>query len=233
MRITAQNINWRLAAGEFVLIVVGILLALAIDSWAEERKELAQADVYLKDMAAELRADMQHLEKSRERLETIKSSATRLLLILASGEIEADDPGGLLMVAVAGEGVVRESAIWHEIQMTGALRLIPDPSLRSSIVSHYLVVAGKYRVIEENFVPASRDLRALAWDVMPVDSFSRFFDTNNSGVAAQVVLEKLRARDDSTYLLKRLILTASVAGTNIEKALQSTTGLLGQLEQSI
>ncbi|NND60577.1 MAG: hypothetical protein HKN49_09945, partial [Gammaproteobacteria bacterium] len=223
MRISSDKINWRVAAGEVLLIVVGILLALAIDSWAERRKDLAQADVYLNDIALELTAELQRIEANREQLGQLVESARRLLNTLNTPETQEPDPGGLLIGSVFGEGVTRQSAIWQELQMTGALRLIPNPDLRSAIVSHYLGQAGRYNVIDANFMPAVRDLRALAWDLMPIDSFQHYWKTRESGVPAQAVLEKLRARNDAVYLLKRLIMTATVAQSNLERASESTT----------
>lgn len=114
--------------------------------------------------------------------------------------------------------------------MTGALRLIRDPALRSAIVSHYLTLAVGYQIIDANFMPAVRDVRALAWDVMPVDSIGRYMRTKQTGVPPEVVMQKLRARNDSAYLLKRLIATSTVAGINIDAASKSTRALLDRLE---
>ena len=230
MRISSDKINWRVAAGELLLIVVGILLALAIDSWAESKRDLAQANVYLTDMAAELRAELQRIERNRNHLQQVRESAQRLLDTLNAPGSTEPDPGGLLIGSAFGEGMTRRSAIWQEIQMTGALRLIPDSGLRSVIVGHYLDQASRYAIIDANFTPAVRAIRALAWDVMPVDSFPNFFKNQKSGVAAQPVLDKVRARSDAEFLLKRLILTATVADRNLDLSAQSTVELLAQLK---
>jgi hypothetical protein len=42
------QINWGQAASEALLILVGILLALASDAWWEERSERVQEEEYLR-----------------------------------------------------------------------------------------------------------------------------------------------------------------------------------------
>ncbi|NND00949.1 MAG: hypothetical protein HKN85_12275, partial [Gammaproteobacteria bacterium] len=164
-------------------------------------------------------------------------SAERLLRQVEGKEQITDDPGALLLGALAGEGVTREPAIWVEIQMTGTLRLIPDPETRTAIVSYYLDRASWSKTVEENFIPAVRDLRSLAWDILPVESFSNYFlslrsgSEADSGVTGTTVMTRLSARDDTTYLLKRFIVTGTVAHVNLKRASEKTAALITQLSR--
>ena len=55
------------AIGELMLVVVGILIALQIDNWNEDRKEQATLQSYLESIARNMREDIAELEPLRER----------------------------------------------------------------------------------------------------------------------------------------------------------------------
>src|SRR5210317_1967479 len=63
------------AIGEIILVVVGILIALSINNWNEERKQNELETVYLKRLHNELKKDIvtfsneiQRLEKNNEKI---------------------------------------------------------------------------------------------------------------------------------------------------------------------
>jgi hypothetical protein len=53
---------FKYAIGEILLVVIGILIALAINNWNEKRKELNQTVELLKNMMLDLKADISNLE---------------------------------------------------------------------------------------------------------------------------------------------------------------------------
>ncbi|NND83212.1 MAG: hypothetical protein HKN50_12360 [Gammaproteobacteria bacterium] len=235
MRISADKINWTLAFGEMALIVIGILMALAIDSYADRRADEAQAAVYLNDLVTELQSDKLFFEKRSEGLGKLIDAATQLLQqVEGEGQI-TDDPVALLLGAIAGETVTREPVIWVEMQVTGTLRLIPNSKTRTAIVGYYLDRASWAKVIDENFVPAVRELRALAWDVLPVEVFPRYFQTLqsgaefSSGVSRTSVMTGFQSRADTIYLLKRVIVTGTVARSNLKRGADKTTALIAHI----
>ena len=50
------------ALGEIVLVVIGILIALQINTWNEERKDKATGDLYLSDIKQDLENDLDQME---------------------------------------------------------------------------------------------------------------------------------------------------------------------------
>jgi len=54
------------AFGELLLVVIGILLALQIDNWNEDRKERATLQSYLESIAGNMREDLDELKPLRE-----------------------------------------------------------------------------------------------------------------------------------------------------------------------
>ena len=66
-------LNWRYALGELVLIVLGILIALAISDWNDRRIQQAQERALLGEVRTALRADLAELE---QRLASLQEAAS-------------------------------------------------------------------------------------------------------------------------------------------------------------
>jgi hypothetical protein len=57
--------NWRYAVGEVLLIVIGISIALAANSWWEERKERVEERSVLRQISASLQTDLERYEDAQ------------------------------------------------------------------------------------------------------------------------------------------------------------------------
>lgn len=66
------------AVGEMALIVFGILIALQIDNWNTDRKELATLNNYLRSIATNISGDLAEVESIRERREANFEHSTRV-----------------------------------------------------------------------------------------------------------------------------------------------------------
>ncbi len=69
------------AVGELLLVVVGILIALQIDNWNEDRKERATLQSYLESIARNVREDQVELEPLRAHRAELMYLASRFDLI--------------------------------------------------------------------------------------------------------------------------------------------------------
>jgi hypothetical protein len=86
----------RLAA-EFVVIVAGILIALAVDEWRQDREELRIASEHLSDIALELRGNLCTVERIRVRsLQPKMANLQTVLQFLNDPEAPVADPAALL-----------------------------------------------------------------------------------------------------------------------------------------
>jgi hypothetical protein len=70
------------AAGEIVLILVGILLALQISEWNQERKDRAEETEILVRLQAEFEGNQEQLEENRSNYQEIASAMRNFLLII-------------------------------------------------------------------------------------------------------------------------------------------------------
>ena len=55
---------FKYAIGEIVLVVIGILIALSINNWNEERKNILNESQLVKNIVEDLRLDSEHINQS-------------------------------------------------------------------------------------------------------------------------------------------------------------------------
>jgi hypothetical protein len=56
------------AIGEIALVVIGILIALSINNWNEERKTDKLTGVYLNNLKLDLESDLNKIESTRKNI---------------------------------------------------------------------------------------------------------------------------------------------------------------------
>jgi len=71
--------NWKYAVGEVVLIVIGVTIALAANSWHEDRQERREEVLVLQQIQQALRIDVAQLEP---RFATVKRLEQDILALL-------------------------------------------------------------------------------------------------------------------------------------------------------
>lgn len=72
------------ALGEIVLVVIGILLALQINNWNEERQNTARDRIMLAHLMEENASNMEQLEAYRENRESLDDTITSFIVYLRS-----------------------------------------------------------------------------------------------------------------------------------------------------
>ena len=152
-------------AAEIVVVVAGVLIALAINAWWADRQSAAQERVYLRQLAADLDATAQRLEGSVAAMERSVTASARLLI--ASTEPERADRDS---VAAWVAGVV-----WHDrpslalgvarALTASDLSVVQDDSVRTAIFE-LLTHADRYEAFDEEafgaFLDYSNALRPVA-----------------------------------------------------------------------
>jgi len=68
---------------EFLMVVTGILVALGIDNWRQDREELAIAREHLRDVAVEIRGNIGTIERIAEPLEYKRQALETVLRFLS------------------------------------------------------------------------------------------------------------------------------------------------------
>ncbi len=128
------------AIGEIVLVVLGILIALSINNWNDDRKITNQETLYLKRLLSDNKQDLiifsdfiSDLKKGNETIELFSqalntTTSDSILIVRANEFIEY---GSTFPIFLSSKST------FTDLSSTGNLSLIKNVSLRDDIVNHY------------------------------------------------------------------------------------------------
>lgn len=132
----------RRIAVEFLTIVAGVLVALAAQSWYEDRRERGMESGYLQGLVATVAADLESIELSQELVKTEKQPGIAYLHSVIDGSVAEPDPRQLIS-ALEGSASMgwtippRVTSVYDELVSTGRLMLIQERQLLSAVGSYY------------------------------------------------------------------------------------------------
>jgi hypothetical protein len=161
-------VSWKSLAAEFFVVVVGILVALAVDGWRQDREELRIANEHLSDLATEIHQNLWTIDRVLERMLTRKRAALETVLaFLSHSDAPVPDVEKLLMAfaqSAASATPWLSDAQFQSLRDTGDLRLLRDPDLTSDISSAYAApqvllsqvarMQGDYPAVVNGLIPA-------------------------------------------------------------------------------
>jgi hypothetical protein len=139
------------ALGEIFLVVIGILIALSINNWNENRKLTQQEKSYLNRLIRENKSDVITFAAEIERLERNNAKITNL-----SNAFKDKDCSDSLLIHSAREFLIYGSlyprfnpsiSTYEDLSSTGNLGIIKDTGLRDQIVTHY----QSYQAVEWDY----------------------------------------------------------------------------------
>lgn len=141
---------------ELVLIVAGILIALAIDGWVSDRKDREQEVTYLELLARDVAELIQQAEQQFVFEQDKANVAARVLELLDGPNPAAhqDELGMLLSALHSRRTVSLVSATYDQMVSSGHLQLIRNQELRDKVVRHF----AQMRRYEQIFANNNQDL---------------------------------------------------------------------------
>lgn len=137
---------------ELVLIIVGILTALAIDGWVQDRRERESERAYLEL----LRDDLVLIEdqlRSYTDFETANLGMAASLYSALARDNVARDPAQIqsALTSLSVRRTVQvSSASYTDLQSTGKLQIIRNRALRQQIIRYFAATERLERIIEKN-----------------------------------------------------------------------------------
>jgi hypothetical protein len=141
------------AVGEILLVIVGILIALRIDTWHEERQTQQAIDEYLAGIARNIREDIAEIEAIRAKREAAMFAAKLArcsmgwLTSYAVAEIEyASDA---LALAREQHYFNANTSSYEGLRNSGLLSNLREPEIESLLFEYYELVS-RIRQFEQN-----------------------------------------------------------------------------------
>lgn len=153
----SNRLNWRLLLGEFVVIVVGVLMALWVDQLREARVNADLEVEYLESLVTDIDADLAQFDSTEAWMRRSESAAATVLALYGGSPPTENVADLVFAVETAGwqyVPAISRNTI-DDLRSTGNLRLIRDPDLRRAISSYYAT-------LEEVSIPLA-DMRDRIW----------------------------------------------------------------------
>lgn len=138
--------------GEIFLVVVGILLALAINNWNTRRTERNLERIYLEGLVRDLKTQLQEVDTHEKReLTYVVSSKNLIENFNATGKFSVDfeftkEIGNL----VNRRTFVKSDPTFEELITTGNLDIIQDNVLKDEIIQYYQFLSRVESILQSN-----------------------------------------------------------------------------------
>jgi type II secretory pathway pseudopilin PulG len=137
-------VNWKYAIGELVLIIAGILIALAASGWSQRRHE-AQTEIrYLGEIKSALEADLLDVRSNIAALASAETAVANFGEHLRSGQAFSDSARETIGRFLGGVNHIQNRGAYESLKARG-LDLIQNDSIRFALTQLY---EGRYRFIE-------------------------------------------------------------------------------------
>jgi len=167
--------DWTAAVIELVIVIAGILIALQVSNWNQERSDRARGDVYLRRIHADLRSDLANMASTRQFWTQVAAYQAAALAHHARGQLVQGSQWKTLLAYYQASQIrpfELEDTSFAEMRDAGDLGLIRDERLRVGLAKYYrLSGAGiqaqilrhdpVYRVQVRGLVPT--EVQAYIW----------------------------------------------------------------------
>jgi len=207
---------------EFSVIVIGVLVALGVESWREDVADRALELEYLERLKNDFHEDAERITRAIEATTVQQSHIEAALAVLENERASTED--NLLSVFLASRSIwSREiGATFQELFGTGQLRLVRNADLRIRLVDFYsylsiAIVAAPglrdrlpYRDIVRGEIPPRMQvaIRACGGDqarilTLPDTNMVTSCDFGSSEDEASLVLGRIRSNPETLRALRR------------------------------
>ena len=130
----------RYAIGEILLVVIGILIALQINSWNADRINNQKEREYIIRLTNEVKGEVNYLKDLRDIFLDRSIGLNRIIEQWQSGNSVVEDTTQYLQDYSYGSGLdpwYREPITWTQLQQSGDLNLLKDKNLTDDLFVFY------------------------------------------------------------------------------------------------
>lgn len=157
----------RYAIGEILLVVIGILIALQINNWNEDKKDIILERYYLESLIKEMEINILTAKQDKEFNEFQYKNAK---LILAACNNQFDGNSDALAVAIEHTGWIKAPSfvrnVWNELYSTGNIRIIRNNEIKGILTTLY-DNASMQEIYEQEWGQYNLGYRRLVSEVLP------------------------------------------------------------------
>lgn len=166
MRSPGTRHRWKGLLLETAVVVTGILIAFALDSWWDSRAQAFQERAHLRALQSDFAANDERLDESVARQDGIIAASRQLLVLSRIGRPVAIDTVRTLMSRVFNSGRFEPvMGAYEAVVNSGGLAQISDDSLRAALAAFtsYLRVPYVEQYSNSLYFPFIREYADRMW----------------------------------------------------------------------
>jgi hypothetical protein len=241
--------DWMAVAIEILIVVVGVLIALQVSNWNDDRKDSARGQDYLRRMHADLRQDVDSIADIAAFRRQVYDYGIAAIAYAEHGTLYKDSAWKTVLA------YYQASQLWpyripdttfQEIRSSGELDLIRNPALRNHISSHYGNSSGSQVVEVLGVIPRYReDVRGMTPWAIQQYIWAKCYDASSrkqqlldcpspvSDTEAQTVLDQFRASPELTRELRFWIANVGTSQILMRTIRQEAEGLDKEIQDEL
>ena len=132
--------DWMAALIELLIVILGILIALQVSTWNQERLDRRRLDSYYRRISAELQADMLRIGRTRVFWKQVSDYGLGAIAHAERGELVQGSAWKTVLAYYQASQIMPfelENTSFAEMRDAGDLSLIPDEGLRKDLANYY------------------------------------------------------------------------------------------------
>lgn len=246
------ELDWAYALGELAIVVVGVLIALGVDSWNDERLDRRLERRYMAGLVRDLEEDTVELGRALALSEQFAENGRSVLGVAAGQNPEPTPAEFLRSIEFAGflYFPIHTRPTYDELVSTGNLGLLRDESLKRDLAAYYAEIERttqwkeNWRVVQrryEQWVPVILEVHhrnaitfeqssATFWIERPDSTFAALEASPNDAVAAA---GRLRSVSGIDAALKDMVWVQGRHHQNLLVVRLRAAALLDRLESAL
>jgi len=188
------------ALGEIMLVVFGILIALQVNNWNEQRIERTREVKILREISNDLQSNYVEIEEIYQSIDQKLSDINRVLSLIEQNQFTRENDTLLYVYNDYGTGIFNSANTGYQFLQSNGLGIISNDSLRISVTDMYErefrnihlreeIQLQLYNNVVDPFVHANLHLIESQTEYKMYYSPKEGFDLNNSREAVNVLKE--------------------------------------------
>ncbi|TWO29623.1 hypothetical protein E1J38_014970 [Seonamhaeicola sediminis] len=194
------------AIGEIVLVVIGILIALWINNWNQNRINKSRINGYLSSIITDLKSDIVEYERVIMSYEIGIENNSRILINDNYQQLEVDSIANLILGFWNANRI--SSQTFQKIQSIGLQETLGTPEIEKAVNDYYNIYISQYNYL-------------INWDKELTDRDNLFWNYNDkfeTGLDRRLELSSIPYQSTNEKRKEELIkLTESTLGRNYLK----------------